>query len=42
LEQASEKVIEWASSLCGIIFDKEDSPFTHHMYMDEDYVAQIK
>jgi hypothetical protein len=27
LKGGCEKTLEWASYLCGLIFDKEDSPF---------------
>lgn len=39
---SSEKVIEWATSLCGIMFDKEDQPVMMGYMLDEDYIAQIK
>ena len=42
LRVATDKTIEWASYLCGIIFDKEDSPFMHQYALDEDYVTHIK
>ena len=35
-------MIEWASSLCGLMFDKEDSPLTPGVHLDEDYISQIK
>jgi len=42
LKKAQEKVIEWATCLCGIMFDKEDSPLAPGVVLDEEYVTQIK
>lgn len=43
LQTCSKKVLEWANSLCGIMFDKEDSPFYYNGFiLDEEYVASIK
>lgn len=39
---SSDKTLEWASYLCGIIFDKEDSPFLNAYMLDEDYITHIK
>ncbi|EGR30098.1 IQ calmodulin-binding motif family protein, putative [Ichthyophthirius multifiliis] len=42
LNKGLEKVTEWASYLCGIIFDKEDPLLSKGFNIDEDYLAQIK
>ncbi len=39
LRKTSEKVLEWSASLCGIMFDKEDSPLTPGIVLDEEYIA---
>lgn len=42
LKTATDKTLEWGSYLCGIIFDKEDSPFLNAYMLDEEYVTHIK
>ena len=42
LKAGCEKSLEWASYICGLIFDKEDSPFQNAHLLDEEYVAHLK
>lgn len=42
LERAQDKVIEWGTNLCGIMFDKEDSPLAPGIVLDDEYITQIK
>lgn len=36
LQRATDKVVEWSSSLCGIILDKEDSHFLPGLQFDDE------
>jgi hypothetical protein len=42
LEKSKERVLEWASNICGFIHDKEDSQFLEGLALDEECVAQIR
>ena len=35
-------MIEWSSTLCGILVDKEDHQYPQILVMDEDYLSQVK
>eukprot|EP01017_Pseudomicrothorax_dubius_P007088 TRINITY_DN12144_c0_g1_i1.p1 TRINITY_DN12144_c0_g1~~TRINITY_DN12144_c0_g1_i1.p1 ORF type:complete len:930 (+),score=284.11 TRINITY_DN12144_c0_g1_i1:422-3211(+) len=42
LDKAKERVVEWASSMCGFIHDKDDNLLGRDLHLDEDYINHIK
>ncbi len=42
LEKSKARMLEFSANLCGLIPDKEDSPFGQGFPIDEEYLNQIR